>query len=332
MKFALIGSGSGGHIYPCIAFYRYATKCNHQCYPFIFKKIDEEIYSSHQIQTIHIDAKASLFKQYQTLKKHFQNLSIDGLITFGGKASFIAILAARSGHFPIYVCEQNVVFGKANFLGQFFAKKVFLSLPMHFKKEKEKYLYTGNPVVQAIHPTLQKRFIKKQPTLLLVCGSLGSSTIFNHFQAFIRKHTEYNFILVLGKKNPMSFEKNDHVVCFDYYEPLTDLLASCDIVISRAGASTMSEIIALNVPSILIPSPYVANNHQFKNAKFLCDQGGCLLLQESEINEESIQQKIQTYVNDLYFTYQVKQRLKALQVQNPCQKMLQVIEENTHGH
>ncbi len=324
MNIALIGSGSGGHIYPCISFYKEAIK-SHNCICFVFKKIDEEIYKNQYIDFIKINNKLSSFKQIIELRKQFKKNSIDCLVTFGGKVSFLAILAAKSLGIKIYMCEQNVIFGKANSIGRIFVNKIFLAFPI---KENKKYLYVGNPVVENLNCKKFDFFKTSKPTILLVCGSLGSSTILNVFADFISKHNEYNFIVVLGKNNHDSLIKNDNVMIFDYYEPLKDLLNSVDVVISRAGASTLSEIIALNVLSILIPSPYVTNNHQYKNAKFLLDKNACQMIQEKDLNETIINSYILNYLNNPYYCYQVKENMKKLKVNHPCKKMLEVIEKD----
>lgn len=325
MKIALIGSGSGGHIYPCIAFYQYATSQNHSCVCFLFKEIDKEIYKNKSIETIFVNTEYSNYKKYKYLTKHFKELEVDCVVTFGGKVSFISALAAKRCHLPLYICEQNIVFGKANRLSLLFANKVFLSLPI---KENKKYIYCGNPVVENFHCQKAQLFSNHKPTILIVCGSLGSSSVIKKMKEFAQNETKLNFIFILGKNNTLSFDEQENIKVLPYYEPLRDLIYSCDLMISRAGATTISEIIAANKPTILIPSPYVANNHQYKNALFLKKKEGCLLIEEKNLNPTILKEYIYKVIYSHYETYRMKKRLIELQIKNPCQKMLAIIKEN----
>lgn len=329
MKIALIGSGSGGHIYPCIAFYQYATSFQHQCSVFLFKEIDEKIYQQQNIHGIVVPTTLSSYKKYQFLKKQFAEQQLDCLITFGGKVSFIATLAAKKLKIPVYLCEQNVVFGKANQCSLIFAKKVFLSFPI---KENEKYIYTGNPVVENFECKKISLFETRRPTILIVCGSLGSSTVLDKIKDFVEQEKKINFIVILGKNNENQvFTEDNHLKVFHYYEPLRDLIYSSDLIISRAGATTMSEIIAAEKPCIFIPSPYVTNNHQYKNALFLTQKEACLMIEEKNLTTEKLKEYVYKILYSQYEIYRIKKHLKELQFNHPCQKMLKIIEEAKDG-
>ncbi len=329
MKMILIGSGSGGHIYPCLAFYHYATSMHHQCIPYLFKEIDKKIYQQQQVDGIEVNSKWSEWKKYQFLKNDWKDKKPDCVVTFGGKPSFIATLVALRLKIPVYLCEQNVIFGKANKLSLFFAKKVLLSFPI---KENKKYIYTGNPVVENFICQKVSLFTFKQPTILIVCGSLGSSSVLDKVTEFINQEKQFNFIVILGKNNHSSaIQEDKNIKIFDYYEPLRDLIASSDLIISRAGATTLSEIIAAAKPAILIPSPYVANNHQYKNALFLSQKNAALLLEEKKLTTAKLKEYVYKIIYSQYEIYRMKKHLKELQISNPCKKMLSIIEGQENG-
>ena len=87
-----------------------------------------------------------------------------------------------------------------------------------------------------------------------------------------------------------------------------------DLIVTRAGASTLSEVIALDLPSILIPSPYVPNNHQYKNALDLVNNNAALLLEEKDLDEEKLVSMIDSVINDDKKLKDMKNNLKSLKV------------------
>jgi len=129
-------------------------------------------------------------------------------------------------------------------------------------------------------------------------GSLGSSSVSKVINNFIKHNKAYNIIYVTGNNVNVNIKENDNLRIFNYYNPLTDLINISDIIISRAGASTLSEIIYFNKPSIIIPSPYVTNNHQVKNAKLLLKENACQIIYERDLNEQILISKIRNYSNN----------------------------------
>ena len=132
---------------------------------------------------------------------------------------------------------------------------------------------------------------------------------------------DYEILFVTGKKDYEDVSKNEfpsnvHVV--PYIDKRTRVLKKTDVIVSRAGASTLSEIIALNTPSILIPSPYVANNHQYKNAMDLVNRGSAMLIEEKDLNGDILVRKIDEMLenSDIY-----KNNLKKLFISNSGDKI-----------
>src|SRR5699024_7602959 len=108
--------------------------------------------------------------------------------------------------------------------------------------------------------------------VIVVAGSLGSSTVNEKLKEFLRlsKKSDYQVLYITGKSHYEEFRKNtrfgSNIKVLPYLDNLAGLMRNCDLIVTRAGASTMSEILALNLPAIFIPSPYVAGNHQYYNA------------------------------------------------------------------
>ena len=112
-----------------------------------------------------------------------------------------------------------------------------------------------------------------------------------------------------------------------YIEGLTGLMKKTDLMVSRAGASTLSEIIALKVPSILIPSPYVTNNHQYKNALDLINRKACVLLEEKDLKGDILVRKIDEVLSDKNKISEMKKGLETLYIKDSAEKIYQIIKE-----
>ena len=140
----------------------------------------------------------------------------------------------------------------------------------------------------------------------------------------------YEILFITGKKYSeellsKNFPSNVKVV--PYIENLPGLMKNTDLMISRAGASTLSEIIALKVPSILIPSPYVTDNHQFKNAYDLVSKKAAVLIEETDLNGDFLVRKIdELFENDKLLT-EMKNNLELLEVKNSALKVVSILEE-----
>ena len=121
------------------------------------------------------------------------------------------------------------------------------------------------------------------------------------------------------------FNKNIKVIPF--YNNLSSLMKSADLVVTRAGASTISELVALNIPAIYIPSPYVANNHQYYNALAIKNAHAGEMIEEKDLNSEIIKNKINEILNDSNKINIMKENLKKLAIKNSSEKIYEKIKE-----
>ena len=104
-------------------------------------------------------------------------------------------------------------------------------------------------------------------------------------------------------------------------------MKAADLGVSRCGASTLSEIIALSKPSILIPSPYVANNHQYKNALDLTERNAAIMLEERDLKGDILVRKIDSLINNQEKLNEMKKNLKELYIPNSAQKIYNILKE-----
>ena len=190
---------------------------------------------------------------------------------------------------------------------------------------KNKVIMTGNPCSEDalnVKECDKKEFnLSDKPLILFVMGSLGASKV-NDFlikTMSLFNNKDYEILYVTGKSDydkikQINFPKNVKVV--PYVEKITRVMKKTDIIVTRAGASTLSEIIALKLPSIIIPSPYVPNNHQFKNAQDLVKQNAAIMIEEKNLKGDILVRTIDELLKDKNRIINMKNNLAKLQVNN----------------
>lgn len=317
LKFILSGGGTGGHIYPAIAianelksrfpdseilFVGASDKMEMQKVPQAGYKIEGLWIAGLQrkvtLQNAMFPFKlmSSLWKSRQIIKK----FKPDVVIGTGGFASGPLLQVANSFNIPTVLQEQNSFPGITNKLLSKKANAIcvaYENLERFFPKDK--IVFTGNPVRQDVLDIENKKqeginYFKleaNKKTLLILGGSLGARRV----NQLIAK--ELDFILESGLQvfwqcGKLYFEEYKHfnnkenVQVVSFIDRMDLIYAAADFVISRAGASSVSELCLVGKPVIFIPSPNVAEDHQTKNAKAIVDKKGAILLKENELDEK----------------------------------------------
>ncbi|MCM1260702.1 MAG: glycosyltransferase [Prevotella sp.] len=307
------GGGTLGHIYPALSFIQQVK----QAYPhlsIIFfatqKEADLDILKHNgYIDEIHYFHVYGIpknvmklpkhcivnYRSYQQMKKIIQQKSIMLSIGMGGYVSGITILASQACRIPTIVHEQNSIVGFANRLVLKKVDKIFTTFPNTNipSKYNDKVVCIGNPRYDVALETPPSCYQAKS-NLLIVSGSLGSACMNQEAVAFLNHEAShaYTTTLITGKKYYQQVKEQlqpgYHYQVLPYTSNMLALLKQAGIVVSRAGSTTLFEIIATKSVSIVVPSPHVTKNHQYYNAKNFSEQHLICLVDEQQLTKEGL--------------------------------------------
>ena len=303
--------GTGGHIMPAISLYSNLKKNNFEpilttdfrgfnfmkdSKEFKIKIINALSFKNNNKIVFFFSSIWSLLTSIIFLIKKKPNLTIG----MGGYSSFPTCLASVILRVPLIIYENNLHLGKANRVLSFFAKKIFLAHPEIDglkSKFRDKSIRVGNIIRQEIFSSnlkdkennftslkililggsqAAKVFADKLPNIFIKCKKNGIR--FKIFQQCIANQNEA--LRKIYKENNI-----DHEI-FNFTNNIIDYYDKTNFVISRAGSSSIAELLNCNKPMISIPLPTSADNHQYKNAEYYEKKGFCVLMKEEEISEK----------------------------------------------
>lgn len=352
MKVVVTAGGTGGHIYPALAIIN-KIKNMYPDSEFLYigthNRMEKDIIPSFGIDYKSIEIyglnRKNVFKNFKVIKcfikslkdikKYLNDFKPDIVIGAGGYVTGPVIYTAAKMGYKTFIHEQNSIPGKANKFLSKYVTKIGVSFESSIKYfPTDKTVFTGNPCSEE---AMNKEIIKKQvygicenrKLVLFVMGSLGSYKM-NDFLVDIMssfKEKNYDVLFVTGKNyfddmKKKKFPSNVHVV--SYIENMPGLMRNVDVMVSRAGASTLSEIIALKVPSILIPSPYVTDNHQYKNALDLVCKNAAYMIEEKDLNKDILLSYIDKALENSNI---LKDNLSSLQVIDSATLIVNIISD-----
>ena len=340
MKVIITAGGTGGHIYPALAIID-KIKEKEPKSEFIYigttNRMEKDIVPKLGIEYVGIemyglsknivrDIKVMFLiqKNIKKCKQIMKEFKPDVVLGIGGYVTFPVIKAAKSLHIKTFIHEQNSIPGKSNRMLGRLADKIGVSFKdsVHYFDES-KTVFTGNPCSERAlaTPKIDKTkygLSKNKKFVLMVQGSLGSSSINAKMLEFLTTidDEDYEVLYVTGKNSYEEFSKNKfskNVFVEPYIENLAGLMKDADVIVSRAGASSISEIIALKKLSILIPSPYVANNHQFFNALDVANNRAAVMIEESALTSSVLKNQIDNLLNNLEMQLNMQLNLGKMQ-------------------
>lgn len=333
-RILLSGGGTGGHIYPALAIAN-AVRRRHPDVKVayigtenglearIVPRSGDITFFTVEIQgfkrSLSLDNLRTIGKFVRAVKRSkrfLKEFRPDVVVGTGGYVSGPAVFAAHRLNIPTLIHEQNVVPGlTTRFLARYAdVTAVSFSSTVGYLDQAKRIVHTGNPrATEVIHGDAEKGRKSlgldgsDKPMVLFVGGSRGARPINEAVMQMIPRMNEMpgiDFVYVTGEIHFEEIKKqldgrtpgNLRVVPFIHNMP--DVFAFTSLMVGRAGASTLAELTALGIPSILIPSPYVTNNHQEANARWLEKQGAARVILERECTAENLWREIAGIMRD----------------------------------
>jgi len=348
MRVLISGGGTGGHVNPAVAIANYLCEANKNIQVAFAgtekglesKVVPREGYKLYclkvrgfdrkrKISFANIDAAVKAFTSQITAKKILKEYKPDIVIGTGGYVSWPVLSVAAKLKIPTVIHEQNAFPGITTKTLAKTADKVMISFEESRKYFKdgngEKFIYTGNPVKSEYFAADQKQMKKElspgRRMILSVGGSMGAAKINEVMIDFMDKYSKEKNIThyhVTGSRGYKEYgkifkEKNlnmyGNLFLNEYLFDIYKYYAAADIIICRSGALTLTELAVLRKPAILIPSPNVAENHQYKNAEVLEKQNAAVIIEEKDLTVENLTDKIEELTADPFKLTEMSQNI-----------------------
>jgi len=366
MKVVMTGGGTAGHVNPALSIAQIIKdKEPSSVIEFIGTKdrleatlVPKAGYKLHTIEVYGLKRSLSLenvkimYKAYRSFvecKRLLKQIAPDAVIGTGGYVSWPVCRAAASLGIPTFLHEANahpgfavkMLDGKADVIFVNFKETMQL-----LKSKKTSKIHVGMPIDGQFY-TLDKKCAREmigadgyKHMVLSFGGSLGAKrindTILSVLSSYAIRHPEIYFVHASGGRSysdalesfkELGLDKFSNIKLCDYIYDMPMQMAAADVVISRSGASTMSELAALGKPSILIPSPNVTNDQQTKNAKVFADKGGAVLIPDGELDAKALESELEKLFTDKAYLDDMAKTAKSFSVENTSEIIYKTVKE-----
>jgi len=371
LKVIVTGGGTGGHIYPALALARYMVRSDSTTdilYVGTATGMEKDIvmranFPFEAIEASGLRRKLSIgnlrtvwrtlrgFHQAKQLVRRFQP---DVVVGTGGYVCAPMIYAAKRLKIPTLILEPDAFPGLTNRLLSRVADMVAVCYPDVVKRfpKAKKLMISGNPrggevcLEQPDDVAAMRAECGLNPerkTVVVIGGSRGARPINDATIAMldkVAKQRKFQLLYVTGQIHYESvleqvrrrgLDQSDTIVIRPFVYDMPALLHATDIAVGRAGATSLAEYTALGIPSVLIPSPYVTNNLQEHNAKWLADHGAAVIVKESELSGASLFKWIDRLVNDGRQLAQMREKSLALGQPDAAQMLCMTIAAMARG-
>lgn len=354
MKVVVSAGGTGGHIYPALAIInkiKEMDKNSEILYIGTTDRMESTIVPNQGIKYIGIEMKGlnrkNIFKNFKVfsiynrakkeIKRVLEDFKPDIVLGIGGYITLPVIQVATKLGIKTFIHEQNSIPGLSNKILSRKVDKIGVSLEDSLQYfDKEKTIFTGNPRSEEILSVKEVKKSKyglkeRKKLVLIVMGSLGSMTVNSKFKNILSMFNdkEYEILFVTGKNYYDEYKsiKNipSNVKIVPYLDDMLSVMKKTDLMVTRAGASTIAEITSIGIPSILIPSPYVTHNHQYKNAKVLEDRGASVIIEEEKLEGNLLIKTIDEILKDSKKYDIMKKNSESLGVKDSASKIYNII-------
>ena len=362
MRVLLTGGGTAGHINPAIAIANYIKEKEPDS-QFLFvgtqHGLEKNLVPRYGYDIEFIDVlglKRSLsaenlkvfikyIKSIRDSARIIKSFRPDIVIGTGGYVCTPVVKAAMNKRIPTLIHEQNVFPGLAIKMLSQNADVTAISFPQTREMLKAKNMVlTGNPLRTSLFKKHDEDLVRarygfdEKPIVLMFGGSLGAEKMntaliemleekkempFNLIAATGERHYD-EFVLRLHEKDT-SFEKRKNIKIVPYIYDMEEIFSAAEIIVGRAGAITVSEITAMGKAAVLIPSPYVAHNHQEYNARYLEKNGAAKVVLEKDLTGALLHSSICSVLTDKQTLYKMKECSKKIGITDACDTIYQCI-------
>lgn len=360
MKILFAGGGTAGHINPALAIANMFKEMRADT-EILFVGTKEGLetslvpHSGYTLETIKIhgfERKLS-FVNFKNLleipqavaasKKIIKRFKPDAVVGTGGYVCGPVLYAAAKMKIPTLIHESNAFPGITTKILSGYADAVALGIQdaKKYLPKSKKIVFTGNPVRPSIlaedsFAARRKLGLDERPFILFFGGSLGARDFNKAAVDWISavadskkyrvlmgtgKNNQYDAVISRFAKNGVDIKGNPDITVSEYIYDMDIAMNAADLVVSRAGASTLAELTAIGKPAVLVPSPYVTDNHQEHNARAVEKNGGAVVILENDFNAESINDAVISIVEDKKRLAQMKKNSCQMGVKNSAERI-----------
>lgn len=364
MKVLISGGGTAGHINPAIAIGTYLKNQGAEVmYIGSDGSLEQKLYSQtgcpfRQFSSKGLDRKnllknfhilATDFRAYQGIQKVVEEFRPDVGVSTGGYISALSMYALHQKNIPFLIHEQNAYPGLTTRLLSRWAKKyavAFWAAVPHLK-HPDRAVLTGNPIRRdflSISKEDARKALglsKDETVVLSFGGSLGALKLNEAIAGVIPLAQKDAITMIIGtgsryhddflsRVDSCSID-SEKIRILKYIDNMPTVLAACDLAITRAGAMTISELCAIQKPSILIPSPNVTANHQDKNAEALVKAGSAVKIPEAELSPQRLYETILTITKSPNTLDTMRNCAKTLSIIDGDRRIGELVEQIVQG-
>ncbi len=314
MRVIITGGGTGGHLFPGIALATGLQQRIDNCRVMFIgtrRRLDRETLAGHDFELASISCMGlkglglghrlrslavlpgALLEAWRIIRKFKPDL----VFGVGGYVTGPVLLAAKLQGIPTCIHEQNAIPGLANRMIGRFVDRIFVSIPGKYPFPVRRTIVAGNPVrEEIIEAADEKKWTDSGPqTLLVLGGSLGAHRVNLLMLEAVKIIQEEGIELqLIHQTGPADEDRvrggyeaagiKAEVAAF--FTDMAGLYRRADLVVARAGATTLAELSVMGLPALLIPYPYAADDHQARNGQYYVDGGGAMMFRESELDGE----------------------------------------------
>ncbi|KRM12559.1 undecaprenyldiphospho-muramoylpentapeptide beta-N- acetylglucosaminyltransferase [Paucilactobacillus suebicus DSM 5007 = KCTC 3549] len=354
------GGGTGGHIYPALALIERLKELEPDTevlYVGTHRGLEDKIVPAAGIdfKTIKIQGfKRSLslenfktvylfLKSVRDARKMVKEFKPDVVLGTGGYVSGAVLYAAAKLHVPTVIHEQNSVVGVTNkFLSRYVTRIGIAFEAARSQFPQSKVVMTGNPRAQQVvgnktnYSWTELGLKDDKPTMLIFGGSQGAPKINTSVVEAIQNFNQrdYQVVFATGQKRYQQVmnqigDQNvgENVVIKPYINNMPSMMPKVAVIVGRAGATSIAEITALGIPSILIPSPYVTADHQTKNAQALVNQNAAEMIKEDDLSGETLSQAADKLMNDNDLRHQMAENAQKMGMPDAADRLIALLKD-----